>query len=122
MPTTDLQISASIRALLASHWIDTEKLHFRTTAGTVRFYGVLARQGSFAVCALSKTFFEALADEIQRTPGVQKVYFTGVEIERHKRTSATEGEDETLAGDESRPRQPEGVESVELEPQAHGAE
>jgi hypothetical protein len=85
MPTMDLQINAKIRAILARHWIDSEKLHFRTTGGTVRFHGVLARQGSFKVCEVDTTLLEVLIYEIRRTPGVQKVYFTGVELEQRDR-------------------------------------
>ena len=82
MPTIDLQINSKIRAILARHWVDAEKLQFRTTGGTVRFHGVLARQGSFAGCEVDATLVEVLISEIRRISGVQKVYFTGVEIER----------------------------------------
>jgi hypothetical protein len=92
MPTIDLQISAKIRAVLARHWIDTEKLRFGAAAGVVRFSGVLARQGAHSVCDVDATFVEMLVDEIRRIQGVEKVYFTGVEIERRRRMmGATEG-------------------------------
>jgi len=106
MPATDLLISAKIRAILASHWIDAEKLQFRTASGTVRFYGVLARQGSFGLCDVGTAFVEVLLAEIQRTPGVQKVYFTGVEIEHHKRLGITE-DDEILSCEGTCPREPQ---------------
>ena len=87
MPAIDLQISSQVRAILARHWIDAERLHFRTTGGTVRFHGVLARKGSFVACDLGMSLMEVLIHEIRRVPGVQKVYFTGVEIEHLDRTS-----------------------------------
>jgi hypothetical protein len=119
MPTIDLQITAKIRAILARHWIDPEKLHFRTSGGTVRFNGVLARQGAYAVCNVDGTFVEVLVDEIRRTPGVEKVYFTGVEIERRRRVvGATDGE-EALSGDATRSRGPQPVE-LEPEPELPG--
>jgi hypothetical protein len=84
MPTNDLQINSKIRAIFARHWVDAEKLQFRTTAGTVRFHGVLARQGSFTVCDADTTLLEVLINEIRRISGVQKVYFTGVEVEHNQ--------------------------------------
>jgi len=82
MPAIDLQISSQVRAILARHWIDAERLHFRTTGGTVRFHGVLARQGSFMARDVGMSLLEVLIHEIRRVPGVQKVYFTGVEVEQ----------------------------------------
>jgi hypothetical protein len=117
MPTSDLQISAKIRAILASHWIDAERLQFRTTRGTVRFYGVLARQGTFGLCEMGTSFVEILVDEIQSTPGVEKVYFTGVEIERHKR-STENGEEEVPASEEADQNEPREAEPVDLQPEA----
>jgi hypothetical protein len=110
MPIIDLQINAKIRAILARHWIDAERLHFRISSGTVRFHGVLARIGSFAVCDVDTTFVETLVDEIRRAPGVQKVYFTGVEIERRKRVLTGIEGGEVLAREGTRPPRPQAPE------------
>jgi len=110
----DLQINSKIRAILARHWIDSEKLHFRTTGGTVRFHGVLARQGSFTVCEVDTTLLEVLINEIRRTPGVQKVYFTGVELERRGRMiEAIEGGD-IHSPEGTRHREPQAPQPLEL--------
>jgi hypothetical protein len=100
MPSIDLLINSRIRAILARHWVDAEKLQFRTTAGTVRFHGVLARQGAVATCDIDSTLVEVLINEIRRIEGVQKVYFTGVEIERrdHKVGVNEEGEIDSHQG------------------------
>ena len=92
MPINDLDINAKIRAILARHWIDADKLRFRTTGGTVRFHGTLARQGSLMVCDVEATLIEVLINEIRHVPGVQKVYFTGVDLEqRTRRIDALDG-------------------------------
>ena len=84
MSTTDLHINSKIRAVLARHWVDAEKLQFLTAAGTVRFHGVLARQGCAAVCDVETSLMEVLIGEIRRISGVRKVYFTGVTIEQQR--------------------------------------
>ena len=112
MPTTDLQINSRIRAILARHWVDAEKLQFRTTGGTVRFHGVLARQGSFAGCEVDTTLVEVLISEIRRTPGVQKVYFTGVEVERRNARIGHAGDVELDSFEGTRKRKLEGPEAA----------
>ena len=86
MPTNDLQIDSRIRAILAGHWIDTQKLHFWTNGGTVRFSGVIVRHASCPACDVDMTVVEVLMNEIRRTPGVRRVYFTGVKVEKRKRS------------------------------------
>lgn len=113
MPTIDLQINSKIRAVLARHWVDAEKLQFRTAAGTVRFHGVLARQGSYAACDVETSLVEVLINEIRRISGVQKVYFTGVEVEqRNARIDATldgGGIDSYEGGRRRKPESPEAA-------------
>jgi hypothetical protein len=121
MPTIDLQINANIRAILARHWIDAEKLHFRTTGGTVRFHGVLARQGSIAVPDLDTTLVEVLVTEMRRTPGVLKVYFTGVEVERRNRVLCPIESGEIHSYEVKLHRKPQAPKPLTLEPHAvHG--
>ena len=110
MPAIDLLINSNIRAILARHWIDTEKLHFRTTGGTVRFHGVLARQGSLKAPEVNGTVLEAVMHEIRRIPGVQKVYFTGVEIEHRSHRVATVEDEEIHVYEVTFRRKPEAKE------------
>ena len=112
MPTTDLQINSKIRAILARHWVDAERLQFRTTAGTVRFHGVIARQGFFTFSDVDTSLVEILINEIQRISGVQKVYFTGVEFEKHtSRIDAPEDREIDWHGG-ARKRKPETPEAA----------
>ena len=89
MPTSDLQINSKIREILARHWVDAEKLQFRTAAGTVRFHGLLARQGYGVAGGVNTLLLETLISEMRSIAGVQKVYFTGVEIEQNPNVGVT---------------------------------
>jgi len=104
--SNDLDINSKIRAILTRHWIDADRLRFRTTAGTVRFHGTLARQGSLMVCDVEATLIEVLINEIRHVPGVQKVYFTGVELERRTcKIEALDGAEVYQSPDAARTRE-----------------
>ena len=80
MAADDFRINRGVKSVLIRHWVDTGKLKFRTSRGTVRFSGVLATTGGRA-SQHDYSLLEVIAAEVRTIPDVVKVYLTGVELE-----------------------------------------
>ena len=78
----DTRIAEQVRRVLTRFWIDASELRYTCTRGTLRFHGLLRRLPSAdRDCPLYEPVIEVLTQEIRRLRGVQKVYFTGVQVE-----------------------------------------
>ncbi len=81
MGTEDVRITEQVRRVLARHWIDPTDLRWTCTKGTLRFRGTFRRLPSPESPPVGEPLLETVSQEIRRLQGVQKVYFTGVQVE-----------------------------------------
>lgn len=75
MADSNLKLNAAIRSLLASQWIDLQRIRFATVHGTVRFYGELCYLGAHRGNRSEASRIENLEQQVRRLKGIRKVYF-----------------------------------------------
>ena len=78
---SDVKISELVKRVLTRHWIDQTDLRFTSTRGTIRFHGTLRHLSNAGSIPINEPLLETVTQEIQRIPGVNRVYFTGVQID-----------------------------------------
>lgn len=81
MGTEDVRITELVRRVFARHWIDQTDLRFSCTRGVLRFFGRLRRLPTEEPVPLGESLVETITQEIRRIQGVEKVYFSGVQLE-----------------------------------------
>jgi hypothetical protein len=74
METSDFQINARVRSVLASHWIDLQRLRFGSFRGTVRLSGEVRLLCDQGVRKLDGSLIELLLADLRSIRGVVRVY------------------------------------------------
>ncbi len=75
MEVSDSRIKSLVRAVFARHWIDLQKVEYRSIRGTVHVRGELCRLSGRASGVRDPSLLEAIEAELKRIPGVSRVYF-----------------------------------------------
>ena len=74
MEVSDSRIKSLVKAVFARHWIDLQKIEYRSIRGTVHVRGELCRLSGRA-SVRDRSLFEVIESEIKRIPGVKGIHF-----------------------------------------------
>ena len=80
MAASSFLVNCKVRAILARHWIDLQKIRFHFVRGTLYLKGELRQLGPRGPVPLDGLVLERLEWEIRGIPGVKKVYFLGLKM------------------------------------------
>ncbi len=84
---TDTEIRSEIRALVAQHRFDFQRIQFRVAGGTVRVCGELLYLGGVRTARVSGSVIGDFERDISRRPGVKHVSF---DLENWRRLASGE--------------------------------
>ena len=75
MEVSDSRIKSLVKAVFARHWIDLQKIEYRSIRGTVHVRGELRQLSGRTSSVRDSSLLEAIETELKRIPGVNQVYF-----------------------------------------------